>query len=80
MEYYANEGYVFKSLVTGEVLGNYLCLGINDRIDNYEQILKPEPTPFEPPTPEPTVEERLAVLQSIVDDFGLTLLTLDGTI
>ena len=35
----AKEGQVFKNKLTGEMLGAELYLGIQDSIDNYEEVL-----------------------------------------
>lgn len=34
----AKHGYVFKSKLDGAILSNTLILGINDTIDNYEEV------------------------------------------
>lgn len=34
----AKPGYVFKSKLDGAILSNVLMLGINDSIDNYEEV------------------------------------------
>lgn len=40
-KYDAKEGYIWKSKINGEILSECLYLGINDRIENYEEIEKP---------------------------------------
>lgn len=40
--YIAEEGKVWKHKVTGDILSNELYLGINDSIDNYEQVDEPK--------------------------------------
>ena len=40
--YIAEEGKVWKSKITGDVLSKELYLGINDEITNYEQVDKPK--------------------------------------
>ena len=37
-EYKAEKGMVFRSKLDGAILSNTLILGINDSIDNYEQV------------------------------------------
>lgn len=37
-KYIAEEGKVWKSKLTGDILSNEIYLGINDSIDNYEQV------------------------------------------
>ena len=34
----AKEGKIWKSKLTGDILSNRLYLGINDSIDNYEEV------------------------------------------
>ena len=38
----AKQGKVFKHKITGDILSNELYLGINDSIDNYEQVDEPK--------------------------------------
>ena len=38
----AEEGKVWKSKINGSVGGNLILLGVNDSLDNYEQVDKPE--------------------------------------
>ena len=40
--YITQEGKVWKHKITGDILSNELYLGINDSIDNYEQVDKPK--------------------------------------
>ena len=40
-QYTAQEGKIFKSKIDGAYLSNFLILGINDSIDNYEQVDPP---------------------------------------
>lgn len=40
-EYTAQEGKIFKSKIDSAYLSNILILGINDSIDNYEQVDPP---------------------------------------
>lgn len=40
-QYIAQEGKIFKSKIDGAYLSNILILGINDSIDNYEQVDPP---------------------------------------
>lgn len=37
----AQEGYVFKNKKTGIILGQVIFLGCKDKIENFEEILKP---------------------------------------
>lgn len=37
--YSAKEGFVFKSKVDGAVLSNTVILGVEDSIENYEEVL-----------------------------------------
>lgn len=46
---YAEKGKVWKSLKEGWVGSNVLILGINDNINNYEQIDEPIPEEEEVP-------------------------------
>ena len=41
-KFVAEEGKVWKHKVTGDILSNELYLGINDSIDNYEQVNEPK--------------------------------------
>lgn len=41
-KFVAEEGKVWKHKVTGDILSNELYLGINDSIDNYEQVDEPK--------------------------------------
>ena len=41
-KFIAEEGKVFKHKITGDILSNELYLGINDSIDNYEQVDEPK--------------------------------------
>lgn len=41
-KYLANTGKVWKVKATGDILSNELYLGINDSIDNYEQVDEPK--------------------------------------
>ena len=40
-QYTAQESKIFKSKIDGAYLSNILILGINDSIDNYEQVDPP---------------------------------------
>ena len=35
----AKHGYIWKSKLTGDILSETIYLGINDTIDNYEEVL-----------------------------------------
>lgn len=35
---FADEGHVFKSRLTGEVLTKHISIGSNDSVDNYEEV------------------------------------------
>ena len=50
-KFVAEQGKVWKVKATGDILSNELYLGINDSIDNYEQI--DEPLPEGEPNVEP---------------------------
>jgi hypothetical protein len=41
-KYNAANGYVFKHKESGNILSEVLYLGINDSIENYEEVLKNE--------------------------------------
>lgn len=41
-KFVAEQGKVWKHKVTGDILSNELYLGINDSIDNYEQVDEPK--------------------------------------
>ena len=48
----AQDGKVYKNILTGEILGNELWLGCNDTAENYIEVDKPiEVEPIEPVTP-----------------------------
>ena len=48
----AQDGKVYKNIITGEILGNELWLGCNDTAENYIEVDKPiEVEPIEPVTP-----------------------------
>lgn len=54
----AQNGKVYKNIITGEILGNELWLGCNDTAENYLEVEKPievdkpiEVEPIEPVTP-----------------------------
>ena len=38
----AKQGKVWKSKITGDILYSIIYLGINDSIDNYEQVDEPK--------------------------------------
>jgi len=40
-KYEAEQGFIFRNKSTGDELGSVLYLGINDSIDNYDQIKQP---------------------------------------
>ncbi len=42
--YLCDEGKVFRRKSDGFIMGDGLCLGIKDTIENYEEIDNPEPT------------------------------------
>ena len=58
----AKNGYIFKSISTGEVLGSSLDLGIYDSIDNYTEVL-PSEEPTEPTEPTEPIEEQQSVAE-----------------
>lgn len=35
---FADDGYVFKSRLTNEILTNHISIGSSDSIDNYEEV------------------------------------------
>ena len=37
----AQDGKVYKNIITGEILGNEIWLGCNDSEDNYIEVEKP---------------------------------------
>ena len=41
-KFVAEQGKVFKHKITGDILSGELYLGINDSIDNYEQVDEPK--------------------------------------
>ena len=41
-EFVAEKGKVWKSKITGDILYSIIYLGINDSIDNYEQVDEPK--------------------------------------
>lgn len=48
----AQDGKIYKNIITGEILGNELWLGCNDTAENYIEVDKPiEVEPIEPVTP-----------------------------
>lgn len=40
-KYYSQEGKVWKKISDGKLLSNFLVLGVNDNIENYEQVDEP---------------------------------------
>lgn len=40
-KYLATDGYIFKKKENEQLLTEILYLGINDSIENYEEVLKP---------------------------------------
>ena len=66
----AQDGKVYKNIVTGEILGNEIWLGCNDTAENYIEVDKPiiiEPP--EPPT-EKTVDQQIEEIQSKIDELN----------
>ena len=48
----AQDGKIYKNIITGEILGNELWLGCNDTAENYIEVDKPiEVEPIKPVTP-----------------------------
>ena len=48
----AQDGKVYSSLITGEILGNEIWLGCNDTAENYIEVEKPiDVEPIIPPEP-----------------------------
>ena len=41
IKYQADEGKVFAKKSNGEIVGRIICLGVNDSIDNYEEVDEP---------------------------------------
>ena len=72
----AQDGKVYKNILTGEILGNELWLGCNDTAENYIEIEKPiiitppeTPTVDEQPEP-PTVDEQIEEIQAKIDELN----------
>jgi len=66
----AQDGKVYKNIVTGEILGNEIWLGCNDTAENYIEVDKPiiiEPP--EPPT-EKSVDQQIEEIQSKIDELN----------
>lgn len=71
----AQNGKVYKNIITGEILGNELWLGCNDTAENYIEVDKPiEVEPIEPVTPPEITITADATFNKIgVVDDGTTL-------
>ena len=69
----AQEGKVYKNIITGEILGNELWLGCNDTAENYIEVDKPIIVePIEPPT-EKTVDQQIEEIQTKIDELNLSV-------
>ena len=67
----AQNGKVYSSLITGEILGNEIWLGCNDTAENYIEVEKPidvepiiPPEPIIPITPPSDIELAIADLDT----------------
>jgi len=68
----AQDGKVYKNIITNEILGDELWLGCNDKKENYIEVDKPivpiEPEPIEPPAipaeTEKTIDEQIEEIQT----------------
>ena len=66
----AQDGKVYKNIITGEILGNEIWLGCNDTAENYIEVDKPiiiEPP--EPPT-EKTIDQQIEEIQAKIDELN----------
>lgn len=69
----AQDGKVYKNIVTGEILGNEIWLGCNDTAENYIEvdkliIVEPiEPTPTET---EKSVDQQIEEIQTKIDELN----------
>ena len=72
----AQDGKVYKNIITGEILGNEIWLGCNDSERNYIEVDKPiivepiEPTPTET---EKTVDQQIEEIQTKIDKLNLSV-------
>lgn len=69
----AQDGKVYKNIVTGEILGNEIWLGCNDTAENYIEVDKP--IIIEPPEPTPTeteksVDQQIEEIQTKIDELN----------
>ena len=66
----AQDGKVYKNIITGEILGNEIWLGCNDTAENYIEVDKPIIVEsIEPPT-EKTVDEQIEEIQTKIDELN----------
>ena len=65
----AQDGKVYKNIITGEILGNELWLGCNDTAENYIEVDKPiEVEPIEPVTqPEITISDLALAIAELAE-------------
>ena len=72
----AQDGKVYKNIITGEILGNEIWLGCNDTAENYIEVDKPIIVePIEPTTTETekTVDEQIEEIQTKIDELNLSV-------
>ena len=65
----AQDGKIYKNIITGEILGNELWLGCNDTAENYIEVDKPiEVEPIEPVTqPEITISDLALAIAELAE-------------
>ena len=69
----AQDGKVYKNIVTGEILGNEIWLGCNDTAENYIEVDKPiivEPIELTPTETEKTVDQQIEEIQTKIDELN----------
>ena len=66
----AQDGKAYKNIHTGEILGNQLWLGRNDKAENYIEIDKPVEEIIPPTETEKTVDQQIEEIQSKIDELN----------
>ena len=66
----AQDGKVYKNIITGEILGNEIWLGCNDTAENYIEVDKPIIKPEPPTETEKSVDEQIEEIQAKIDELN----------
>lgn len=69
----AQNGKVYKNIVTGDILGNQLWLGCNDKAENYVEVDKPVEEIIPPTETEKTVDQQINEIQTKIDELNLSV-------